>query len=611
MGLILIALNLLKRLLLKFVKYYLPILILSVLAVLWLYKMEHKKLISFQQEELANKKQLIVELLKPMIANLYYWEQYGFSESDFDPGKNAHLDEKIGDFVIGMDSYSQFRLIDLSGTEVYRINRQDNGKIVKSLALQDKSNRDYYQETSDLKKSQIYLSPLNLNLENGILEFPYKPMIRGVAPIFDAQGTKLGTVVINFSAERFLELLKKDNLYSFMLLDRFGNYLVSKDSIKEFSHLIPSSRDITFQEEYHELVDSLGKAETTSLLHKGDLWIKTELDFKTELAQTPLFQHKFADIRTNNKWVLIKHLDSVTLNAGLKNEIFSIFLINLLAIAVILCLSYLEAKSDTSKRKYMLTLEKMNKELESKSRELENKNNALATIQNKLELRNAQLLGYNNIVAHNLRAPTTSISALVSMLKEAKDYEEAKSYFPKLQKVTQAINTLVDDLLIYVRILNDDDQVKMENIVMEPLIGATLDLYVETLDKETIEVKTDFSAWEEIKFSKIYLQSVIQNLISNAIKYRDINKKSVIVVRTSWENGKKVLVVEDNGLGVDLSRYGRDIFKLYKRFHRGLSGKGMGLFLVRTQLESLNANIEVSSELGRGTAFKIIFDNYE
>lgn len=611
MGLILIALNLLKRLLLKFVKYYLPILILSVLAVLWLYKMEHKKLISFQQEELANKKQLIVELLQPMIANLYYWEQYGFSESDFDPGKNAHLDEKIGDFVIGMDSYSQFRLIDLSGTEVYRINRQDNGKIVKSLALQDKSNRDYYQETSDLKKSQIYLSPLNLNLENGILEFPYKPMIRGVAPIFDAQGTKLGTVVINFSAERFLELLKKDNLYSFMLLDRFGNYLVSKDSIKEFSHLIPSSRDITFQEEYHELVDSLGKAETTSLLHKGDLWIKTELDFKTELAQTPLFQHKFADIRTNNKWVLIKHLDSVTLNAGLKNEIFSIFLINLLAIAVILCLSYLEAKSDTSKRKYMLTLEKMNKELESKSRELENKNNALATIQNKLELRNAQLLGYNNIVAHNLRAPTTSISALVSMLKEAKDYEEAKSYFPKLQKVTQAINTLVDDLLIYVRILNDDDQVKMENIVMEPLIGATLDLYVETLDKETIEVKTDFSAWEEIKFSKIYLQSVIQNLISNAIKYRDINKKSVIVVRTSWENGKKVLVVEDNGLGVDLSRYGRDIFKLYKRFHRGLSGKGMGLFLVRTQLESLNANIEVSSELGRGTAFKIIFDNYE
>ena len=601
----------LKRLLLKFVKYYLPILILSVLAVLWLYKMEHKKLISLQQDELANKKQLIVELLKPMIANLYYWEQYGFSESDFDPDKNAHLDKKIGDFVIGMDSYSQFRLINLSGKEVYRLNRQDNGKIVRSVALQDKADRNYYQTTTDLKKSQIYLSPLNLNQENGILEFPYKPMIRGVAPIFDALGNKLGIVVINFSAERFLEILKKDNHYSFILLDRFGNYLVSKDSIKEFAHLIPNSRNITFYEEYPELVDSLRTKETTSLLQNGDLWIKTELDFKTELAQTPLVQHRFADIETDNKWVLLKHLDSHTLNARLKSEIFSIFLINLVAIAVILCLSYLEAKSDTSKKKYMQALEVINKELESKSTELENKNNALAAIQNKLELRNAQLMEYNNIVAHNLRAPTTSVSALVSMLKEAKDYEEAESYFPKLQKVTHAINTLVDDLLVYVRILNDDDQVKLENIALGPLLEATLDLYVETLDKETIEVKTDFTAWNEIKFSKIYLQSVMQNLISNAIKYRDPNKRSVIVIRTLWENDKKVLVVEDNGVGVDLNRYGNDIFKLYKRFHRGLSGKGMGLFLVKTQLESLNANIEVNSELGKGTTFKIIFDSYE
>ena len=62
---------------------------------------------------------------------------------------------------------------------------------------------------------------------------------------------------------------------------------------------------------------------------------------------------------------------------------------------------------------------------------------------------------------------------------------------------------------------------------------------------------------------------------------------------------------------MDLKRHGTDIFKLYKRLHRNLSGKGMGLFLVKTQLESLGASIEVSSELGQGTTFKITFDNYE
>jgi len=107
------------------------------------------------------------------------------------------------------------------------------------------------------------------------------------------------------------------------------------------------------------------------------------------------------------------------------------------------------------------------------------------------------------------------------------------------------------------------------------------------------------------------MQSVIQNLLSNAIKYRDPNNKSVIHIRSLLENKKKVLVFEDNGVGMDLNRHGKDIFKLYKRFHRELSGKGMGLFLVKTQLESLNAKIEVTSELGKGTKFKITFDSYE
>ncbi|WP_157941299.1 sensor histidine kinase [Arenibacter catalasegens] len=601
----------LKRLILKFVKYYLPVLILSVLAVLWIYQKEHSNLISLQQKELSYKKQLIVELLKPMIANLYYWEQYHFNAGDFNPDTNTHLDKEIGDFLIGMDSYRQFRLINLSGTEVFRLDRKVNGQIVKSVAFQDKSNRDYIQMTKDLRKNQIYLSPLDLNQENGIIELPYKPMIRGVAPILDSLGNKLGVVVINFGASKLLDLLKKDNQYPFMLLDRSGNYLVSKETIKEFAHVIPNSQKFTFKEDRPQVWDSLNTEGSISLLQDGDLWVKTELDFKNEMSQTPLLKLKLADIKTTNKWVLLKHIDSKLINAGIKREIFAVLLINALVILAIFCMSFLETKSENSKREYFRNLELMNRELAVKSSELENKNHALAIIQNKLEVRNAQLLEYNNIVAHNLRAPTTSVSALVSMLTESKDFEEAKGYFSKLHKVTHAVNTLVDDLLTYVRILNEDHQLGLENIVLEPLIMASLDLYVESFDKETIEVKTDFRGWKEIKFSKIYMQSVIQNLLSNAIKYRGPNNKSVIHIRSLLENNKKVLVFEDNGVGMDLNRHGRDIFKLYKRFHRELSGKGMGLFLVKTQLESLNANIEVTSELGKGTKFKITFDSYE
>ncbi|NNG09403.1 MAG: sensor histidine kinase, partial [Arenibacter sp.] len=561
------------------------------------------KLITLQQKELTNKKQLVTELIKPMIANLYYWEQYQFSKDDFNPESNAHLEKEIGDFVIGMDSYSQFRLINLDGMEVFRLNREGNGNVVKSSSLQDKGDRDYFLETRDLEKNQIYLSPLNLNRENGVLEVPYKPMIRGVAPILDSSGAKLGVVVINFSAGKLLDMLKRENHYPFVLLDRQGNYLASNNSDKEFAHLIPDAKNTTFSEENPALWDSLNQEESTFLYHDGDLWIKSELDFKKELSQIPIFQYQLADIRTNNHWLLLNHIESKLLNVDLKKEIYILLLINVLGIFTLLYLALIETKAEIHKRRYLESLETVNRELKMKKNSLENTHNKLA-------LRNAQLLEYNNIVAHNLRAPTTSVSALVSMLVETKDYEEAKSYFPKLKSVTQAINTLVDDLLVYVRILNDD-KVETENIALEPLVKATLNLYMETLDGETIDVKTDYSGWQEIRFSRIYLQSVLQNLISNAIKYRDMGKKPSISIKTQIENRQKVLVFTDNGVGMDLKRHGTDIFKLYKRLHRNLSGKGMGLFLVKTQLESLGASIEVSSELGQGTTFKITFDNYE
>lgn len=592
----------LRRLFLRFCKYYLPILILSILAAAWIYSRNHDKLIALQLQELDNKKQIIVELIKPMIANLYYWEQYRFDKNDFNPDFNGHLEKEIGNFVIGMDSYSQFRLINLEGQEVFRLNREENGRVVKSSSLQDKANRNYFLKTRDLGKNQIYLSPLNLNKEKGVLEIPYKPMIRGVAAIVDSSGTKLGIVVINFSATKLLDLLKRENEFPFVLLDREGNYLASNDSIKEFAHLIPNNKNTSFYKESPEIWNSLKEKETIPLYHDGDLYVKTELNFKNELSQIPIFQNQLADIRTNNKWLLLNHIESKSLNAEIKKELYILLLINVLGIFTLLYLALIETKGEVSRKRYMESLELINRELESKKSTLE-------STYNKLAVRNAQLLEYNNIVAHNLRAPTTSVSALVSILVDTKNFKEAQNLFPKLLSVTQAINTLVDDLLVYVRILNDD-KVETENIALEPLVKATLNLYLETLDGKTVEVKTDYKGWQEIRFSKIYLQSVLQNLISNAIKYRDQDKKSRITIQTLIENNRKVLIVEDNGVGMDLKRHGTDIFKLYKRFHRGLSGKGMGLFLVKTQLESLGASIEINSELGKGTTFKIIFDNY-
>ena len=107
-----------------------------------------------------------------------------------------------------------------------------------------------------------------------------------------------------------------------------------------------------------------------------------------------------------------------------------------------------------------------------------------------------------------------------------------------------------------------------------------------------------------------YVESILYNLISNAIKYRDPERSPHIAIKTTHENEFVCLAVMDNGLGIDLKKYKQNIFSLYKRFHLHVEGKGLGLYLVKTQIEALGGRVEVRSEPNEGTTFQIYFKRY-
>lgn len=102
-----------------------------------------------------------------------------------------------------------------------------------------------------------------------------------------------------------------------------------------------------------------------------------------------------------------------------------------------------------------------------------------------------------------------------------------------------------------------------------------------------------------------YLESIIYNLVSNSIKYRSEDRKLNISISSYEENSTVVLEISDNGIGVDLTKFGGKIFGLYQRFHDHIGGKGLGLYLVKTHVEALGGNIEMESEVNSGTKFKI------
>jgi len=117
----------------------------------------------------------------------------------------------------------------------------------------------------------------------------------------------------------------------------------------------------------------------------------------------------------------------------------------------------------------------------------------------------------------------------------------------------------------------------------------------------------NFSKCAEIDFVPAYLESILLNFTSNALKYRNPNVPLVITIESDIEVGKPILQVSDNGLGIDLIKYGEQIFGMYKTFHGNPNARGIGLFMTKNQVESLGGKISVESEPNKGTAFKIQF----
>jgi signal transduction histidine kinase len=131
---------------------------------------------------------------------------------------------------------------------------------------------------------------------------------------------------------------------------------------------------------------------------------------------------------------------------------------------------------------------------------------------------------------------------------------------------------------------------------------------VHLLRNEDVVIISDFSAVDEVLTLKSYLHSIFFNLISNSIKYRRHDVKPVIeIVSSKKENGIELLF-RDNGLGIDMARKGEEIFGLYKRFHPHIEGKGVGLYMVKTQVETLGGRISLTSEVNKGTEFKILLE---
>lgn len=227
-------------------------------------------------------------------------------------------------------------------------------------------------------------------------------------------------------------------------------------------------------------------------------------------------------------------------------------------------------------------------------------------LMDELTVQNQQLNDFANITSHNLRSPASNITALISTIEENSSVDEYKMIFDMLKKVAQNLNDSLNQLMEVLHI-KKNKIINKELLPFQEIYTKILESLQGEILKSGAIIKADFSEIPQVEYSRIYLESIFHNLISNALKYRDKVRIPEISIKTEKKNGNILLHITDNGLGIDLEKNGHKIFGMHQIFHNHPEAKGIGLFMTKTQIESMKGKITVSSEVNAGTTFTVQF----
>lgn len=219
---------------------------------------------------------------------------------------------------------------------------------------------------------------------------------------------------------------------------------------------------------------------------------------------------------------------------------------------------------------------------------------------------NSRVFLYSAI--HDIKSPLNNIQALAGLLRkdlEAENVSHASLYAEKIEQLAEQlqnnIRTLTDKIKMETDPYNDISTINFLDILDEILAENE-----SAVKRENVSIEHQFNV-EEINYSRSALKSIMQNLITNAIKYRSPSRIVHIKLSTIQKNGQVIFKISDNGLGIDLRRNGSKLFKVFRRIHNHIDGSGLGLFLVKNILEKKGGKIEVESTLNKGSAFKVTF----
>lgn len=221
-----------------------------------------------------------------------------------------------------------------------------------------------------------------------------------------------------------------------------------------------------------------------------------------------------------------------------------------------------------------------------------------------IKAQNERLLNFAHIVSHNLRSHTGNIRMLTEMISEEAEEAEKNTLMGMLNvnadNLLETLNQLNDVIKVH-----DDGPAKRKKLKLAAEVNRVLEILSGSLLKAKATVDVQIGKGINLMFNPAYLESILINLVSNSIRYRQTGRPLQIGISATEEKERLIIRVSDNGTGMDLGLHGHKLFGMYKTFHGNEDARGMGLFLVKNQVEAMGGSISAASRPGEGTTFTI------